>query len=94
MAPFRYTFSRPVKSGWKPAPSSSSAPTRPAAETCPEVGRNSPETSFSSVVLPEPLRPTRPSDSPGSTMTDTSRRAQTSVVTPRPRRTAMSLSVR
>ena len=34
-----------------------------------------PETSFSSVVLPEPLRPTSPSASPGSTSSETSRSA-------------------
>ena len=38
MEPFRKTFSRPVKSGWKPAPSSSSEPTRPPTSTLP-VGR-------------------------------------------------------
>ena len=44
-----------------------------------------PETSFSSVVLPEPLRPTRPSASPGATSNETSRSAQTSLVAARPR---------
>ena len=29
MAPLRKTFSRPVSSGWKPVPTSSSEPTRP-----------------------------------------------------------------
>ena len=38
-----------------------------------------PATSRSSVVLPEPLRPTRPTASPGSTANETSRSAQTSV---------------
>ena len=33
MAPFRKTFSRPLKSGWKPAPSSSSEPIRPPTST-------------------------------------------------------------
>ena len=33
MAPFRNTFSRPLKSGWKPAPSSSSEPIRPPTAT-------------------------------------------------------------
>ena len=35
-------FSRPVNSGWKPAPSSISADTRPRTETCPVVGLRMP----------------------------------------------------
>ena len=34
-APFSSTFSRPVKSGWDPAPSSRSDPIRPPAATRP-----------------------------------------------------------
>ena len=60
IAPFRKTFSRPVKSGWKPAPSSSSEPMRPSALTRPAVGLMIPAISRSSVVLPEPFRPMRP----------------------------------
>ena len=38
MAPFRKMFSRPVSSGWKPVPTSSSEPTRPQISTRPSVG--------------------------------------------------------
>ena len=38
-APFRRMFSRPVSSPWNPAPSSSSAETRPLTTTRPLVGR-------------------------------------------------------
>ena len=93
-APFRYTFSRPVKSGWKPAPSSSSEPIRPLAAIRPEVGLKMPETSFKRVVLPEPLRPTRPSASPGATSKETSRSAQTSLVAARRRAITVSFRVR
>ena len=92
--PFRYTFSRPVNSGWNPAPSSSSEATRPPASTRPEVGPMIPETMRRSVVLPEPLRPTRPTASPGSTVSETSRSACTSRAPDRPRETKRSLSVR
>ncbi len=47
----------------------------PAASTRPEVGLMIPETMRSSVVLPEPLRPTRPTASPGSIVSETSRSA-------------------
>ena len=76
--PLRYTFSRPVKSGWKPAPSSSSEPIRPPAATCPLVGLMIPATMRSSVVLPEPLRPISPTASPGATASETSCSAWTS----------------
>jgi hypothetical protein len=36
--PLRNTFSRPVNSGWKPVPTSSSDPTRPWIAACPRVG--------------------------------------------------------
>ena len=42
MAPLRKTFSRPEKSGWKPAPSSSSEPTRPPTATRPSRGLDDP----------------------------------------------------
>ena len=38
ISPFRYTFSRPLNSGLKPAPSSSKAATRPEQSTRPLVG--------------------------------------------------------
>ena len=93
-APFRNTFSRPVNSGWNPAPSSSSDATRPPTATCPRVGLMIPATSLSSVVLPEPLRPTSPTASPGAASRSTPESAQTSSPRPRPRVTISSLSVR
>ena len=42
MAPFRNTFSRPLSSGWKPAPSSSSADRRPLTVTDPLLGEQDP----------------------------------------------------
>ena len=53
-----------------------------------------PEITRSSVVLPEPLRPTSPTASPGSTVSETSRSACTSRTPSRPRETKTSLSVR
>ena len=61
MLPWRYTFSRPVKSGLKPLPSSSSAPSLPFTRMAPEVGLTVPAIICSSVVFPDPLRPTMPS---------------------------------
>jgi len=92
--PFKYTFSRPVKSGWKPAPSSSSDATRPPASTRPEVGVMIRDTIRSKVDLPEPLRPTRPTASPGSIVSETSRSASTLRAARRPRATKTSFSVR
>src|SRR5436190_4877350 len=77
--PFRKMFSRPVSSGWKPVPTSSSAPTWPFSSATPSVGAVTRERTFSSVVLPAPLRPTTPSTSPCSTSSDTSRSAQNAV---------------
>ena len=62
--PFRRTFSRPVSSGLKPAPSSSRAATRPRTTRSPRLGCSTPQTSCSSVDLPAPLRPTMPTTSP------------------------------
>src|SRR5580765_8010948 len=76
--PLRKTFSRPVKSGWNPAPSSSSVPILPPTSSRPCVGLMIPATMRSSVLLPEPLRPTSASALPGSTANETSRSAQTS----------------
>src|SRR5262245_39555993 len=94
MAPFRKTFSRPVKSRWKPAPSSSSDPIRPSLRTRPAVGLMMPAIRRRSVVLPEPLRPMRPTASPRPTCAETSRSAHTSVPSVLPRWTKRSLSVR
>ena len=78
MAPFRYTFSRPVNSGWKPAPSSSSADRRPSTVAVPSSGRRMPASTFSSVLLPEPLPPMIPKVEPWGTSRSTPRRAQNS----------------
>ena len=71
--PLMNTFSRPEISGWKPAPSSISAEIRPSTATRPLVGLVMPATSFSAVLLPEPLRPITPQVRPFATANDTSR---------------------
>ncbi len=86
-------FSRPVKSGWKPAPSSSSEPTEPATASLPLVGLKMPASRRRRVVLPEPFRPMMPIDSPGSISNETSRSAQISVGLILCRRTIASFSV-
>ena len=53
-------FSRPVRSGWKPVPTSSSVPTRPRSTMRPAVGLVIRAISFSSVLLPAPFGPIRP----------------------------------
>ncbi len=69
-------FSRPVSSGWKPVPTSSSEPTRPRSRTRPSVGSVMREMILSSVLLPAPFRPMMPTTSPCPTSNDTSRSAQ------------------
>ena len=64
-APLRYTFSRPVRSGWNPAPSSSSDEMRPRAVTLPSVGEMVPATSPSNDDLPAPFGPMTPTVRPG-----------------------------
>src|SRR5579872_2302660 len=64
MRPYRPTFSRPVSSGCMPVPTSISAPTRPRTASCPDVGYAMRVASFSVVVLPAPLTPMIPNDSP------------------------------
>ena len=66
------TFSRPEISGWKPAPSSISAETRPSTTRLPCVGRVMPATSFKSVDLPEPFSPITAKVEPRATSNDTS----------------------
>ena len=87
-------FSRPVKSGWKPAPSSRSEPTEPPTSSRPSVGEKMPAISRRSVVLPEPLRPMNPIDAPGSTSKDTFFSAQISSVRRVSGRRIASFSVR
>ena len=77
-AAFTHTFSRPVNSGLNPAPSSRSAPIRPFTSRAPRVGRTVPQISCSSVDLPDPFRPIRPTVSPARTERSTSRTAQKS----------------
>ena len=62
------TFSRPVNSGLKPAPSSSSAAILPLTSTMPALGASVPQITCSKVDLPEPLRPTMPTVSPRATV--------------------------
>ena len=76
ITPLMNTFSRPLISGWKPAPSSMRAETRPRTSTWPRVGRVMPAISFSRVLFPEPLRPMMPQVAPASTASDTSSSAR------------------
>src|ERR1700722_14798796 len=73
-------FSRPVRSCWKPAPSSKSPASLPRTATSPEVGCSTPQMHLSRVDLPEPLRPRMPTVSPSLTVSETSLRAQKSSV--------------
>ncbi len=66
IAAFRKTLSRPVSCGWKPAPVAIRPAIRPRVSTWPASGFITPLISLSSVLLPEPLRPIRPTDSPCS----------------------------
>src|SRR3712207_3426925 len=59
-------FSRPDRSGWKPAPTSIRPATRPRVRISPASGRSTPLISFSSVDLPDPLKPSSATDSPCS----------------------------
>ena len=72
------TFSRPLSSGFNPVPSSSRLSTRPCTSNVPVVGYIAPLRILSSVLLPEPLTPMTPSDSPRRTVSETSRSAQKS----------------
>ena len=66
---------------------------RPATASRPLVGRKTPASSRSSVVFPEPFRPIKPTDSPGSIAKETSRSAQTSTGRNWRRRTIASFRV-
>src|SRR5664280_65122 len=93
MDAFRNTFSRPVRSPWKPAPSSSSAASRPRRSTYPWFGVRIPPMTFNSVDLPEPLRPIRPRVCPDSSSKEMSRRAQNCSTCSRLRRKLTSRSL-
>ena len=75
MMPLMATFSRPLISGWKPAPSSMRAEMRPSTVSVPRVGLVIPARSFSSVDLPEPFSPMTPKVVPLGTSKDTPSRA-------------------
>ena len=64
MMPLMATFSRPLISGWKPAPSSMRAEMRPSTRRIPRVGLVMPASSLSSVDLPEPFSPMTPKVAP------------------------------
>ena len=57
-------FSRPVMSGWKPAPSSMRLDTRPFTVTRPSLGCSILVRSFRVVLFPQPFFPIRPTASP------------------------------
>ena len=76
--PFRNTFSRPVNSGWNPAPISMRAPSLPRATKLPVVGTVTWDRILSRVLLPAPFLPTNPSTSPFSRAKVTSFKAQKS----------------
>ena len=86
IAPFKKMLSRPVSSGWKPVPTSSSDASRPLMSAYPAVGSVMRERIFSSVLLPAPLRPMMPSTWPCSSSNETSLRAQ--IVSTLPPRTS------
>jgi hypothetical protein len=60
----RKMLRRPLRSGSNPTPRPRKEATSPATVTVPEVGRVTPERIRSRVLLPAPLRPMMPSDSP------------------------------
>ena len=78
MDPLRKMFSRPVSSGWNPEPTSTRAERRPLMLISPEVGAVILDKSFSRVLLPAPLFPMMPTDSPSCTSKLTSRKAHVS----------------
>src|SRR5439155_6655431 len=69
-------FSLPVSSTWNPAPNPRSAAMRPRVVTTPSLGRRIPATILSSVVLPDPFGPMRPSVRPSGTSKEMLRSAQ------------------
>ena len=89
-AALKRAFSRPVNSGWNPAPRSSSAATRPSTSTAPAVGRRMRAASCRDVLLPEPFAPMMQSVSPAEHSKETSRRAQNSALARRRRGQASS----
>ncbi len=76
----------PMRRPRKRASASSSSPARsvPSTTTFPESGRSSPAMVISRVDLPEPEGPTRPTASPGATLSEIPLRMWTRAA-PRPR---------
>ena len=72
------TFSRAVRSMLKPTPSSMKGDTLPLIRTSPESTPYIPARHLSSVLLPLPLRPTMPKNSPSPTSKSTSFSARSS----------------
>ena len=68
IAPFKYIFSRAVKSPSKPAPNSIIGDITPSTSTLPSVGFITPLTTFKRVLFPAPLEPINPTTSPFSTL--------------------------
>ena len=78
-APARRMLSVPVSSWSKPTPRVSRLEMRPSTSTSPSDGVRIPARTCSSVLLPAPLGPMTPSESPWCTARDTLRSAQKSV---------------
>ena len=76
--PLRKMFSRPVRSGWNPVPTSKSEPTRPRSRAVPSVGSVIRLRTFKSVDFPAPFRPRMPIASPWLISNETSLSAQKS----------------
>ena len=64
IVPLRKIFSRPVRSGWKPADTSISAERRPLTTMRPLVGFMIRLSIFNAVLFPAPLWPMMPKASP------------------------------
>ena len=63
-ARYAKTFSRPVKSGWKPVPICRSAWVSPTTTTLPLVGSITPVINFKRVLFPAPFLPIMATFSP------------------------------
>ena len=85
-------FCRPVKSGWKPEPSSRIDAILPCTRNEPEVGAVTPARIFSKVLLPAPFSPTTASPSPGGMVKPTPLRAGNSRWRGRPETSSNSRS--
>ena len=80
MEPFKYIFSRPERSPWKPVPTSNKEATFPVISIRPFVGGVIRDNIFNSVDFPAPFRPIIPTLSPLSISKFTSFKAQKSCV--------------